>query len=127
VVLLPERTGHGCVSPSRRVQGRTGRRGGPYTYEGAGGADLAGVRPRFRRRDGRRGVVRADVARAIDARTLRAVGIGRPFLVWRAIVPPGATEIRAEGLSREGTIRWTARDPLAQDETPQPPRYAGRR
>ena len=110
ILLLPEGSGHGCLSPTEYFQSSSGLPGRSYTFDGAAEVDVSAVRLTFRRADGTPGSAAASLARADNPETLRAVGITEPFAIWRARVPPGAREVRARAYGPTGKPTWTAVD-----------------
>lgn len=116
----PEGSAHGCLSPSGYLQGRTGLPSRGFTFEGAAESDVSAVRVAFRASDGVAHERLAVVARALDPRTLRAVGIDEPFGIWRVTLPAGATDVHARGFDARGSLAWTAADPTATRERARP-------
>jgi len=112
ILLLPEGTGHGCLSPTGYWQASSGLPSRGYTIEGAAEVDVSAVRLTFRRADGTPGSTVARLARADNPETLRAVGITEAFAIWRGRVPAGARDVRAHAYGPTGTPTWTAVDPM---------------
>lgn len=110
--LVPEGTGHGCLSPDRRIAGRSGLPGSGFTYEGAAEPRIRRMEISYRDKDGARAAVAAVLARAENPRLLRAVGINEPFSIWRARLPGDPKRVVARAYDAKDQLVWTAASPF---------------